>query len=608
MHDNYDDPLRKVSFGVWKKILNIVKDLKGKIIVLIIYALGLAALESLINVINVYAIETFVEAQNYETLVYFIIVNILMAFAFGLIVWGFIRQGTKIEALVNYNIREKAFDNLQRQSFAFFDVTSQGYIMSRMTSDSRRLANIISWALLDLVWAFFFMIFTIVILFIYSVKLALIVLSSVPIMIIIVLIFRKRILVNHRIAGIHNSKATAKFSEAFLGATTTKTLVIEERNLSEFENVTNDLKRSRIKAVTYSSIFTSILLITTYLTLGLVMYNGTLEVINNTIKLSTLFLFIRATTSFFDPVMTLTSFMSLLQQAQASAERVVELIEKEPKIIDSSEVVAKYGDQFNPKYENFETIKGHIEYKNISFSYNDNEMILNDFNFEIKAGQTIALVGHTGSGKTTLVNLLARFYEPTSGNILIDGIDYRERSITWLHSQIGYVLQSPYLFSQTIKENIKYGKLDASDDEIINAAKIVGAHDFIMKLDNGYNTHVGEGGNLLSLGQKQLISFARAIINEPKILILDEATSSIDTESEKVIQHATKELLKGRTSIIVAHRLSTIVASDIIIMLEMGKIIEVGSHLELLNKKGAYFQLYKNQFLQEESEKIIDNL
>ena len=306
--------------------------------------------------------------------------------------------------------------------------------------------------------------------------------------------------------------------------------------------------------------------------------------------------------------MMLTQILNNVQQAQASAERIVELIETKPTIVDTEEVIAKYGDVINPNYDSFEDIIGDIEYKDIVFEYKKDEVILNNFNLRIKAGSKVALVGHTGSGKTTLVNLLARFYEPKNGEVLIDGIDYRKRSISWLHSQIGYVLQSPHLFSTSVKDNIKYGKLDASDEEIINAAKIVGAHDFISKLDKGYDTFVGEGGNLLSLGEKQLISFARAIIANPKILILDEATSSIDSESEELLQNATRNLLQNRTSLVVAHRLSTIVDSDLIVMLKLGEIIEMGTHHELLELRGEYFELYKNQFMQEKSENIIDRV
>ncbi len=298
----------------------------------------------------------------------------------------------------------------------------------------------------------------------------------------------------------------------------------------------------------------------------------------------------------------MTNFISQLQQAQASAERILELIYTEPEIKDRPDVVEKYGDWFNKKYENWEPLHGDIEFKDVTFYYNENEIILDHFNLKIKRGQSVALVGHTGSGKTTIVNLTSRFYEPRSGEILIDGKDYRERSIAWLHEKLGYVLQSPHLFSTTIMENIRYGRLNATDEEVIEASKAIGLHTFVMNLEKGYDTHVGEGGNLLSLGQKQLISFARAILANPRILILDEATSSIDSEAESIIQEATQRLLKGRTSLIVAHRLSTIVESDLIVMLDEGKIIEMGTHEELLKLRGAYFDLYKNQFLAEKEQ------
>lgn len=600
MENNHEDLLEsKISLGVWKKVFSIVKKLKGKIIVLVLLAITLALFDALVNVINVYAIDNFIEAKDLKTLPIYIIFNIFFALGFGLLVFFFVKQGSEIEARVNYEFRKEAFDNLQRLSFDYFDKNAQGWIMARMTSDSKKLANIISWSLVDFFWSALFMIFTLVVLFLYSVKLALIVLVSIPLMFIIAILFRKKILKSHRESRKYNSIATAKYSEAFLGAKTTKTLGIEDDNLEEFGNVINDLRRSSIRAISISALFSSIILFATYSVLGIVMYAGSSLVLNDAIKISTLFLFIRATVSFFDPIIMITNIMSSIQQAQASAERIVALIEETPQITDKEEVILKYGDTFNPIKENYETIIGDVEYRNVNFSYNDGEVILDNFNLKINAGMKVAFVGHTGSGKTTLINLLARFYEPTSGEILIDGIDYKDRSINWLHSQIGYVLQSPHLFSTTIRENIKYGKLEAEDEEMIKVAKEVGIHDFIMSLDNKYDTHVGEGGNLLSLGQKQLISFARALLNDPKILILDEATSSIDSESEKKIIEATKKLLSNRTSLTVAHRLSTIVDSDLIVMLEFGKIIEIGTHKELLKNKGLYYNLYRDQFLAE---------
>jgi len=275
--------------------------------------------------------------------------------------------------------------------------------------------------------------------------------------------------------------------------------------------------------------------------------------------------------------------------AQAACERVMGLLNEKEEIVD---------DQVEEK-EDYGRIRGDVTFENVSFYYKEGEYILKNFNLKVKAGETIALVGETGSGKSTIVNLACRFYEPSAGRILIDGIDYQKKPQKWLHSNIGYVLQAPHLFSGTIKENIRYGKLDATDEEIIEAAKVVRAHDFIMRLEQGYDTEVGEGGGMLSTGEKQLVSFARAIIGKPSLFFLDEATSSIDTESEAKIQKAIEEVLHHRTSFIVAHRLSTIRSADRILVIDKGEILEQGTHDELLRKKGHYYELYTNQFIDE---------
>jgi ATP-binding cassette subfamily B protein len=303
--------------------------------------------------------------------------------------------------------------------------------------------------------------------------------------------------------------------------------------------------------------------------------------------------------------MQVAQILAELQQAQASAERILSLIETEPDIKDTPEVEEKYGTLLEPKKENWEPLEGDIEFRNVTFKYQTGETILENFNLKVKKGTSVALVGETGSGKTTIVNLICRFYEPVSGEILIDGRDYRERSIGWLHSNLGYVLQTPHLFNGSILENIRYGRLDASDEEVIAAAKAVGVDDFVKDLPEGYDTVVGEGGAKISVGQRQLISFARALLANPRILILDEATSSIDTKTEKLVQEVMLQLMEGRTTFIVAHRLSTIIDADQILVIKDGKIIEQGNHKELLEKKGEYYNLYKNQFINERIEKSI---
>ena len=324
----------------------------------------------------------------------------------------------------------------------------------------------------------------------------------------------------------------------------------------------------------------------------------------SSIESSILFLFLSYSTSFFEPVLVIARLTNNLKHAQVAAERVFNLNDIIPEIIDSKEVIEKYGDFINFKKENWEELHGEIEFKNVSFEYKKGKKVLDNFSLKVKQGQTVALVGETGAGKSTIVNLLSRFYEPTSGSILIDKKDYKERSVAWLHSYLGYVLQTPHLFSGTIKENIRYGNLNATDDMVYQAAKIANAEKFILDLEKGYDYQVGEGGNRLSLGQKQLISFARAIIANPKILILDEATSSIDTQTEYAIQQAITNILKDRTSFVVAHRLSTIVNSDIILVIQDGKIVEQGNHEQLMEQKGYYYKLFTNQFIEEKMKEL----
>lgn len=594
----------KVNFNTWKKILKTVLKSKKNVTLLIIFVVGLALLESLTPLLNKYAIDTFFKAKEFDTVVPFVIINIVIAVLFGFTIWGFIYQAGKIEVSVNYELRKQSFETLQRLSFSYFDKTPQGWVMARMTSDSRRLANIISWGLVDFLWSGMIMLVILVIMFIMNVKLALIVTLTIPVMAVTAIYFRRKILLGYRESRKINSQVTASYNESFMGAKTTKSLAIEKENSLEFIEKTHSLKRASMRAIFFSAIFSPIMLMISYIVIGVISYEGGSDVLGVVISVGTLYAFVEYTIRFFDPIMQIARILAQFQQAQASAERVIQLIETKPEIHDTDDVIEKYGDLLSPKYENWEPIVGDVSFNNVTFQYIDNEVILDNFNLEVKAGTSVALVGHTGSGKTTIINLLSRFYEPTKGEILIDNKNYKERSLHWLHKRLGYVLQSPHLFSGTVMENIRYGKLDATDEEVINAAKAIGADGFIKEMDKGYQSEVGEGGNKLSIGQKQLLSFARAILADPRILILDEATSSIDSESERVIQKATDTLLKDRTSFIVAHRLSTIVNSDLIVYLSSGKIIEQGTHKELLAKRGAYFELYKRQFLTEREQQI----
>jgi ATP-binding cassette subfamily B protein len=435
----------------------------------------------------------------------------------------------------------------------------------------------------------------------------LITLIVIPVLGGISLYFQRKILREYRKVRKINSKITGGFNEGITGAKTTKVLVREKQNLAEFQGMTGEMRIASIRAAIFSSLYLPIVLTLGALGTALALVIGGRGVMLETISYGTLVAFISYTIQFFEPVRELARVIAEFQSAHASAERVISMINTESEIKDTKDVMKIYGDMLNPKRENWEKLKGDIEFKNVSFYYKEEEPILNQLNLKIKAGETIALVGETGSGKSTIVNLACRFYEPTQGQILIDGIDYRERSQLWLHSNLGYVLQHPHLFSGTIKDNIRYGRLEASEMEIIRAAKLVNAHEFIMKLDKGYDAEVGEGGSLLSTGQKQLISFARAVLANPKIFVLDEATSSIDTETEQIIQNAIQRVLKGRTSFIIAHRLSTIRSADRILVIQKGEIVEEGSHQQLLKKRGYYYRLYTNQFLEEEGKRVLEH-
>ncbi len=604
-----EDYSSSFELETWKRILKYLLPQKKLLMIAVLIATGIALLETMLPILNKYAIDTFLHpdfnsSENYKILL-FAAGYAVFIFLFASMIRVFIRYAGKIETSVAAELRSKAFKRLQELPFSYYDRTPTGWIMARMTSDSRKLSNILAWGVIDVVWSFMLMIIIVVVMFSFNAKLAAVTLSVVPLLILVAIYFRKKILKHWRDVRKINSKITASFSEGIMGATTSKTLVLEDKQLNAFGNITSKMRRSSVRAVTVSSLMWPTVLVLGYVGTALASYFGGVMVLDGIIGIGMLFMFIQYTFQFFEPVLNLTQILSEFQQAQASAERIIALIESESDIFDSDDVIEKYGDFFNKKTENWESLNGEIEFKDVSFKYKEGEKVLDKFNLHIKSGQSIALVGETGSGKSTIVNLISRFYEPTEGNILIDGKDYKDRSLSWLHSNLGYVLQSPHLFTGTIEENIKYGRLDATEEEIRQAAETVNADKFIMKTPNGYSSEVGEGGNKLSVGEKQLLSFARAIISDPRILILDEATSSIDTETEKLIQDAIDKLLVGRTSFIIAHRLSTIVNADKILVLKNGEITESGTHKELLDLGGYYHNLYVNQFKEDKTKEML---
>jgi ATP-binding cassette subfamily B protein len=431
-------------------------------------------------------------------------------------------------------------------------------------------------------------------------QLALVSLSVLPPLMAIALWFQKRILGGYREVRKVNSRITGAFNEGINGARTSKTLVREESNSAEFAELTGSMRAHSIRTANLSALFMPAVLTLGAVGTALALWRGGSGVIEGTgLSYGVLVSFLFATAGFFDPVLELSRVFADLQYAQASAERVLSLLDEEPDIKDPEEPEVSRAAGTPGK------IRGAIRFESVSFHYGKGEMILKDFNLNIRAGETVALVGETGSGKSTIVNMACRFYEPTEGRILIDGIDYREESQEWLQSRLGYVLQSPHLFTGTVRENIRYGRMDASDAQVEEAARTVGAHDFIVNLENGYNTEVGSGGGKLSVGEKQLISFARAILADPAIFVLDEATSSVDTETEERIREAIHRVLEGRTSFLIAHRLSTVREADRILLLSKGRVIEEGSHSGLMAQRGSYWKLYTRQFREEIEAEVL---
>ncbi len=586
----------KFDASVWKKLFIMMRPLKRTIAIALLCGVMLAVVDVAYPLLNRYAIDTIIASGDLSLLPRFIAMYALYVVVLVGAVYTFILAAGKIQNQLAYIIRKRAFEKLQNLPFAYYDRTPAGWIMARLTSDSRQLSDILSWGLIDMTWGLLMMIGITVVMFVINVKLALITLSILPLLLIASIYFRKRILKAYRHIRKQNSKITGAFNEGIGGAKTTKTLVLEESNFKEFDRLTTSMRRHSIRAAMFAGLYFPTILFIASIATALVFYYGGIDVSTGVITIGVLYVFVSYVGQFFDPVMQMANILARFQEAQASAERIMALIEEDPDIKDTKEVLARYGTLENPKRENWELLKGDITFDDVTFKYSKGEQVLKNFSLDVKAGQSVALVGHTGAGKSTIVNLICRFYEPTTGQILIDGKPMKDRSIGWLHDKLGYVLQSPHLFSGTIMENIRYGNVHADDYACIEAAKLVKADDFIKRFEKGYDTEVGEGGARLSVGQKQLISFARALIADPRILILDEATSSVDTQTEKALQHAIETVMEGRTTFVIAHRLSTIVHADMILVLEDGEILERGSHETLIKNRGAYYRLYTNQF------------
>ena len=612
MNPEYEEEIfdeETLDTGLWRKILGLLAQSKKRMFIALFIVLGESAIGVTLPLLNRHAIDVFYVGQGTtQDIILFGLAYAGLVIIQAYLIYQFIYQSGLIEMDVSYHTRQNAMKKLQNLPFSYYDRTPSGWIMARVTSDISRLSEILSWSFVDLIWGVFMMIMLAIVMFVTNWKLALVVVSVIPFIYGVSTWFQRRILRSYRKSRAVNSKITGAFSEGISGAKTTKTMALEELHFSEFSVLTSEMRSRTMRAIILSSLYFPVIIIVTSLgSAGVISIGGNM-VIQGLVQFGTLILFNQYAGQFYEPLRNIANILASLQMAQASAERVLSLLEIEPDLVDRDDVIAKYGTILEPNESVYEDIVGDIEFKDVDFYYNPDEPILKNFNLKVKPRQRVALVGETGSGKSTIVNLICRFYEPKAGELLIDGVDYRDRSIGWLHSHLGYVLQAPHLFSGTIKDNIRYGRLDATDEEIIEASKLVNAHSFIMQMEDGYDTDVGEGGGRLSTGQKQLISFARALLANPSIFVLDEATSSIDTETEAIIQYAVDTVLKEKTSFIIAHRLSTIVNADRILVVKKGEIIEDGTHEELLAAKGYYHRLYTNQFNETLQDQLMSNL
>lgn len=501
-------------------------------------------------------------------------------------VFGFIYITASLGERLRYDLRQKVFAHLQTLSFSYFNKTPVGWIISRVTSDTERIAELVTWGLLDITWGLMSILTATAFMLTINWKLAIIVFLSFPILLVVAGEFKRRILGEYREVRRINSQITGSFNENITGVRVTKALAREDTDLLEFQSLSGSMYQASFKAAWLSALFLPVVQLISAAAIGAVVWYGGLQVEVGGMTVGGIQAFISYITFMLWPIQEMARVYAQMQQSIASAERVFALIDAVPEVQDRPDAVNA-------------PIGGDIQFENVSFHYEDGKPVLTDFSLTVKQGETIALVGETGGGKSTIVNLLCRFYEPTEGRIFLNSHDYTHLTQHAIQSRIGMVLQTPHLFSGTIRENIRYGRLEATDDEITAAAALAGAHEFIIKLNNGYDEPVGEGGNLLSVGQKQLISLARAVLAQPDVFIMDEATSSVDTLTEALIQQGMERMMRGRTSFIIAHRLSTIKRASRILVIQQGKVMEQGNHAELIRQKGYYYRLYTQQFRRE---------
>jgi ATP-binding cassette subfamily B protein len=586
----------RINWALWRKILTFITPHRRKIAAVILLGFAIACGELAIIYLNGRIIDSARHAQDTHSIYRVFSSYIALVLVFVTCIFAFIRATGRITCDVSYDIRKAAFEHLQHLSFSFYDKKAVGWLMARLTGDVSTLSRVMSWAILDLCWGSGCIIFISAYMLWSNWKLALLCMTILPVLGLVAAWFQKRLLRTSRDLRKANSRTTASYNEALQGIRTTRSMNREHRNLAEFSDLSQEMYSHALKNFLYSALFAPLLTGICLLSVAIALLKGGYDVATTAesrtgFTLGQLVSFLQAATFIQWPIMQLAMQITQILGAQASAERVQSLLDTQPEITDPPPAAAP---QLPTTNYQLPTRINTVEFRNVTFGYDPARPILHDFNLTVEAGQSVALVGPTGGGKSTIVSLACRFYQPTSGQVLINGTDYRELPLSWLQSRLGMVLQQPHLFSGTVAENIRYGRLTATDAEVEHAARLAGAHEFISSFADAYKTKVGEGGNRLSTGQKQLISLARAIIADPQIFVMDEATSSVDTQTERAIQTAVDRVLQGRISFVIAHRLSTIKRADLILVISAGRVVEKGNHHELLARKGTYYELYTN--------------
>ena len=589
-------------FGIGR-ILPFLRSVRGKIFVMIFFGLVSSMTDIVLPLFQRYALDHFVGLGKFDTIVYFLVAYILTILIAAGSNYISCALATIIEMRVNRELRQTGFNHLQTLSFSYFNQNSVGYIHARLMSDTSRIGSLVSWSLVDFVWRISYLIGAVAVMVMLNPRLAAMVLSILPLLAILFSIFQKKLIRINREVREVNSRITGNFNEGITGAKTIKSLAVEEKMEGRFCAETATMRKKSVQASRLRGLFAGTMSFASSVALAIVLWKGGYIA---TEEIGTFSVFMSYAQGMMEPLRWLVDAVSDLITTQVNIERFTNLLAVKSDVIDTPEVIEKYGDSLHPKMENWEPIRGDISFENVTFRYPDGEeTVLENFSLDIPFGTHLAIVGETGAGKSTLANLVCRFYEPTEGKLFIDGRDARERSQLWLHSSIGYVLQTPHLFSGTVRENLLMGNPNASEEQIWSAIRTVSAQDVIDHLEKGLDTDVGEGGDLLSTGEKQLISFARAVLADPRILILDEATASVDTLTEAKIQGAMDAVTAGRTSIMIAHRLSTVRDADIILVVRNGKIVEQGTHPELITRKGYYYELYTKQYEEETISQIL---